>query len=308
MKMLPAPPMPAWLTAMLPHDVQRYCVDVGSYRMHVMERGRGRPVLLLHGNPTWGFLYRKVAAALSQEPLRLIMPDLIGLGFSEKPRRMDEHQLEHHGRWVGALIDALDLQGLVFVGQDWGGPIGLHALHQRAGRVAGMVILNTVVGPPRTGFRPAAFHRFSRMPVLSDLVFRVGGFPQNVLAMTQGDRRSIQGKVARAYRYPLRHIQDRVAPLALARMVPDSLQHPSVPALRACEDFVRAYQGPAAIVWGERDPILGRLLGRMQGMFPQAPATRTRAGHFLQEEVPDEIAAAIRLVVSQSSSADEPGN
>jgi pimeloyl-ACP methyl ester carboxylesterase len=303
MKMLPAPSMPPWLTAMLPHDIQRYCVDVGSYRMHVMERGSGRPVLMLHGNPTWGFLYRKVAAALGHEPLRLIMPDLIGLGFSEKPRRLEEHQLEHHGAWIGDLIDALDLQGLIFVGQDWGGAIGLHALHQRASRVAGMVILNTVVGPPRTGFRPTAFHRFSRMPVLSDLAFRVGGFPQNLLAAAQGDRRSIRGKVARAYRYPLRHIRDRIAPLGLARMVPESHQHPSIPALRACEDFVRSYQGPAAIVWGERDPILGRLLGRIQGMFPQAPVTRTRAGHFLQEEVPDDIAAAIRLVASQI----EPG-
>lgn len=303
MKMLPAPSMPSWLTAMLPRDIQRYCVDVGSYRMHVMERGSGRPVLMLHGNPTWGFLYRKVAAALSHEPLRLIMPDLIGLGFSEKPRRLDEHQLEHHGAWIGDLIDTLDLQGLIFVGQDWGGPIGLHALHQRARRVAGMVILNTVVGPPRTGFRPTAFHRFSQMPVLSDLAFRVGGFPQNILAMTQGDRRSIRGEVARAYRYPLRHLRDRAAPLGLARMVPDSQQHPSIAPLRACEDFVRAYQGPAAIVWGERDPILGRVLGRIQAMFPQAPVTRTRAGHFLQEEVPDDVAAAIRLVASQL----EPG-
>jgi haloalkane dehalogenase len=141
------------------------------------------------------------------------------------------------------------------------------------------------------------------MPVLSDLAFRVGGFPQNLMAMTQGDRRSISGKVARAYRYPLRHIRDRIAPLALARMVPDSQQHHTIAALRACEDFVRAYQGPAAIVWGERDPILGRVLGRIQAMFPQAPVTRTRAGHFLQEEVPDDIAAAIRLVASQI----EPG-
>jgi haloalkane dehalogenase len=258
---------------------------------------------MLHGNPTWGFLYRKVAAALARAPLRLIMPDLIGLGFSEKPRRLEEHQLEHHGAWLGALIDTLDLQGLVFVGQDWGGPIGLHALHQRAHRVAGMVILNTVVGPPKASFKPTAFHRFSQTPVLSDLAFRVAGFPQNVLAAVQGDRRSIRGDVARAYRYPLRHIRDRVAPLGLARMVPDSHQHASIPALRACEEFVRAYQGPAAIVWGERDPILGRVLGHIQGMFPQAPVTRTRAGHFLQEEVPDDIAAAIRLVVSQI----EPG-
>jgi pimeloyl-ACP methyl ester carboxylesterase len=299
MKVLPAPAMPAWIAAMLPADIQRFCVTVGAYRMHVMERGSGRPVLMLHGNPTWGFLYRKVAAALAGEPLRLIIPDLIGLGFSEKPRSMDEHRLERHGRWIGELIDALDLRDLIFVGQDWGGPIGLRALHDRADRVAGMVILNTVVGPPKPKFRATAFHRFSRMPVLSDVAFRLGGFPQNALALVQGDRRSLLGKVGRAYRYPLRHLRDRVAPLALARMVPDSHEHHTIPELRVCEDFVRAYQGPAAIVWGERDPVLGRVLGHIRTLFPQAPVTRTRAGHFLQEEVPDEIAAAIRLVAAQ---------
>lgn len=299
MNTLPAPAMPAWLEAMLPPDTQRYAVDVGGHRMHVMERGSGRPVLMLHGNPTWGFLYRKVAAALAGAPLRLIMPDLIGLGFSDKPRDMDEHQLEHHGRWIGRLVDDLDLTGLVFVGQDWGGPIGLHALHERAHRVAGMVILNTVVGPPKSGFRPTAFHRFSRLPVVSDVAFRLGGFPQNLLTLAQGDRLSLLGKAGRAYRYPLRHIRDRIAPLALARMVPDSHEHRTVPALQACEDFVRAYQEPAAIVWGERDPVLGRVLARIQTLFPQAPVTRTQAGHFLQEEVPDEIAAAIRMVVAQ---------
>lgn len=268
--------------------------------MHVMEVGAGRPVLMLHGNPTWGFLYRKVAAALAGEPLRLIMPDLIGLGFSDKPRDMAAHQLSSHSRWLGRLIDELALDGLIFVGQDWGGPIGTHALRERAERTAGMVILNTALGPPRPGFRPTAFHRFSRMPVLSDAAFRLGGFPQNALALSQGRRRSIMGRVSRAYRFPLRRIRDRVAPLALARMVPDSAQHhPSVRALDECQRFVEGFEGPAAIVWGDRDPILGRLRKRIQAMLPQASVVATDAGHFLQEEVPDQIADAVRQVAAR---------
>jgi cis-3-alkyl-4-acyloxetan-2-one decarboxylase len=299
MKELPAPPMPRWLVAMLPAGIRRYCVDVGGYRMHVMEVGEGRPVLMLHGNPTWGFLYRNVVATLAGEPLRLIMPDLIGLGFSDKPGDMDVHQLASHSRWLGSLLDGLALEGSIFVGQDWGGPIGLHALRERAGQVAGMVLLNTVVGPLRPGFRATAFHRFSRIPVLSDAVFRIGGFPQNVLALAQGRRRSILGKVSRAYRYPLRRLRDRVAPLGLARMVPDSLQHPSIPALEECQAFVERYRGPAAIVWGDRDPILGRVRKRVQSLLPQATVIGTGAGHFLQEEVPGEIAQAIRQVAAR---------
>src|SRR5579863_2056674 len=126
---LPAPELPSWLAAMVPFE--RYCIRIDGKQMHVMETRQGTPVLLLHGNPTWGFLYRKVVQRLSGSRLRCIMPDLIGLGFSEKPRDAREHTLEKHATRIGALIDALGLSELVFVGQDWGGAIGGCALAAR---------------------------------------------------------------------------------------------------------------------------------------------------------------------------------
>jgi haloalkane dehalogenase len=299
-----APALPDWLERQLPF--RRALVDVGDgLRMHVMEQGSGRPVVMLHGNPTWGYLWRKVALALAGEPLRIILPDLIGLGLSDKPRDPAAHTLENHARWLGALLDAVvpEKDGpFVFVGQDWGGPVGLRALADRPTRVAGLVLANTVIGPPRPGFRPTAFHRFARLPLVSDLLFRVGGFPQNALGWAQGDKRSIRGEVARAYRWPLRHLGDRVAPLALARMVPDSPSHPSIAALDRCQEFVDAFTGPIALVWGDRDPVLGRVRSFIERRLPSAPVTRTRAGHFLQEEVPDELAAAVRDVTRRSAS------
>ncbi len=297
-----APPLPTWLARELPF--RRSLVDVGDgLRMHVMEQGTGRPVVMLHGNPTWGFLWRKVARALAPDgsygagaPLRLVIPDLIGLGLSDKPRDPSLHTLENHGRWLGRALDTLGLDDLVFVGQDWGGPVGLRALVDRAPRLAGLVLANTVIGPPRPGFRATAFHRFARLPLVSDLAFRVAGFPQNTLFFAQGDKRSIRGDVARAYRWPLRHLLDRTAPLALARMGPDSPSHPSIPSLARCQELVDAFRGPIAIVWGERDPVLGGVIGFLERHLPQATVTRTRAGHFLQEEVPEQIAAAVRDV------------
>jgi haloalkane dehalogenase len=294
---LPAPDVPAWLARLVPYE--RYLVDVGGWRMHVMESGVGRPVLLMHGNPTWGVLYRKVAAALAGEPLRLVMPDLIGFGLSDKPRDATLHTLDNHARWLGALVDGLDLDGLIMVGQDWGGPIGLRALADRPHRAAGLVLMNTPAGPPRDGFRPTLFHRFARLPLVSDLVFKGIGFPQVGLNLAQGTLRSITGDAARAYRYPFRAIGDRVAPLAMAREVPDSLEHRAVEPLRRCAEFVDGFDGPAALVWGDRDPVLGRLAGRVERALPQATMTHTSAGHFLQEQVPDEIAAAIRDVASK---------
>jgi haloalkane dehalogenase len=296
--MLP-PEMPLWISKMLPDNNIRYSMDVGNGEtMHVTESGQGFPVLMLHGNPTWGFLYRRIMERLSGEEIRCIAPDLIGLGFSSKPGEMRQHTLKNHARWLGSLIDQLDLEGLVFVGQDWGGPIGLRALADRAHLLKGLVILNTAIAPPKPGFTPTAFHKFSQMPVISSIVFRVLGFPQGILHRTQGNPASISGNTARAYQYPLRKIRDNAAPLALARMVPNDLTHPSVEPLRKCQALAESFKGPAEIVWGDKDPILGRAFKRLHAMLPHAGVTRTQAGHFLQEEVPDEIAAAIRTVVS----------
>lgn len=296
-----APALPAWLDRQLPF--RRSLVDVGGgMRMHVMEQGEGRPVVMLHGNPTWGYLWRKVAVALAGEPLRIILPDLIGLGLSDKPRDAGAHTLENHARWFGALLDTLGLDRFLFVGQDWGGPIGLRALADRAPRVAGLVLANTVIGPPRAGFKSTAFHRFARLPVVSDVAFRVAGFPQIALGWAQGDKGSISGDVARAYRWPLRHLRDRVAPLAMARMVPDSQSHPSIAGLECCQAFVDGFRGPVALVWGDRDPVLGGVRSWLERRLPTAPVTRTQAGHFLQEEVPDALAAAVRDVTRRLES------
>jgi cis-3-alkyl-4-acyloxetan-2-one decarboxylase len=295
-----APALPDWLAAMMPGGARRRMVDVGGARMAVTEVGHGRPVLLLHGNPSWSFLYRKVAAALTAggAPLRLVMPDLVGLGFSDKPRDPAAHTIEQHARWLGALLDELALGPLTLVVQDWGGPIGMRAMADRPGELAGLVVLNTVLSPPASNFRATAFHRFARMPVVSPLAFRVLGFPQNAMAWSQGDRSSIRGDVSRAYRYPLRRRRDRVAPLAMARMVPDSFDHPSIAPLRRVQELTESFRGPAAIVWGDRDPILGRVRTWIAKLLPHAEITRTQAGHFLQEEVPDEIAAAITRVTA----------
>lgn len=294
-----APRLPGWIAAQLP-KVQRYRVDVGGVRMHVMEAGHGRPVLLAHGNPTWGFLYREVIRALDLTRFRVIAPDLVGLGLSDKPRDGAEHTLERHIGWFGQLVDALDLRDLIAVGQDWGGPIAFGALAARPERVAGLVVLNTVVSPPREGFRPTAFHRFARAPVVSDVAFRALAFPQIAMSFAQGDKLSLSPRALAAYLWPLRDPRSNVAPLALARMVPDDAErHPSIPALRRCHDFVRGFSGPAAIVWGDRDPVLGSARSWIAKNLPQAPVTRTRAGHFLQEEVPEEIAAAITDVAAR---------
>lgn len=302
MERRPAPPLPDFLARELPFD--RSLVEVpgpggARLRLHVMETGAGATAVLLHGNPTWGFLWRKVVRELAGERLRIVLPDLPGLGLSDKPGA-PFHTLENHARALGALLDAVAPGPIVLALHDWGGPIGLAAMADRPDRLAGLVLTNTGVGPPREGRRPTPFHRFASLPLVSDLAFRLLGFPQNALHRAQADPASIRGDVARAYRWPLRRLADRAAPLALARMVPASKEHPSVPALRRSLATARAFAGPSAVVWGVRDPILGRTLRGVREALPGAPVTEVRAGHFLQEETPAPIARAILDVAGRA--------
>jgi haloalkane dehalogenase len=170
------------------------------------------------------------------------------------------------------------------------------ALADRPGRMTGIVLLNTAVTPPKQGFNPTLFHKLARLPVASDVLFRGLGYPQFNLNLGQGERHSITGDAARAYTYPLRTWGDRAAVLNMAREVPDSLEHRSVPLLERCQEFVAGFDGPAAIVWGDRDPVLAKLKNRTARLLPQATITSTNGGHFLQEQVPVEIADAIRKV------------
>ena len=298
-----APVLPEFIVRQLPAGFREQMLSVGRERMHVLEWGPpdGKPVLLVHGNPTWSFLWRKVVAELAREPLRLVCPDLIGLGLSSKPG-IPEHTLDHHSAWLGAAIDQLIPGPLVVAAQDWGGPIALHAMWRRRERLRGLVLGNTAVSPPAPKFKATLFHRLSQLPLASDLLFRRLGFPLGLLHLSQGDRSSIRGDVAKAYRWPLRHRADRAAPLALARMVPDSAdQHPSIPALQVTNDFFASVDIPIHLVWGTKDPILGRVINHLARLRPDAVVTKTDAGHFLQEEVPGELAAAIRDVVARAN-------
>lgn len=294
----PAPPLPSWIRADMPYarHAMRIRGDLVSYVDHGPRDAL--PVLLVHGNPTWSYLWRKVIALLDDGRFRLIAPDLVGFGTSDKPWRASDHQLAMHVEHVGVLVDELGLDRFIAVGQDWGGPIAAGAA-KRSGRAAGLVFANTAVLPPARPFRPKAFHRFARVPLVSDAVFRGALFPVPVMRTVQGDRGSIGVRETAAYAWPFLSPLHRAGPLGLARMVPDGEDHPSTSVLDAIGAWVEAWRGPAALVWGLRDPILGRALSRHRKALPQARVFECGAGHFLQEEVPELFAEAIRGIAGE---------
>ncbi len=294
-----APALPDWIADQFPYA--RRVFRNGPHAIHFVDEGSGPVVLLQHGNPTWSYLWRRVIARLIPGGLRIIAPDLIGLGLSSKPRDPAVHTLDFHANQLIALVAALQPGPLTIVGQDWGGPIvGLMAA-RRPEWVTGAVFANTSLAQPRKPPRTTWFHRFANKPVVSDIAFKKLLFPIPVLHTVQGDRGSIGRAQKRAYRYPLRKPADRVAPLAFARMVPLDLEHPTVNTMGEVDAWARNFAGPVRLVWGMQDPILGRSLHKMRELFPDATVTETPAGHFLQEEVPMVLAEAILDVVTRST-------
>ncbi len=296
------PKLPGWLHHALPFERRAALID--GHLVHFLDHRcaadtLGHPVLLVHGNPTWSFLWRKVIRALCGTGVRVIVPDLVGFGLSAKPVAVGWHSLERHVHVIHRLVRALELEHLTVVGQDWGGPIAAAVAARleaaRPGVVTGAVFANTSLLAPRS-YRGTSFHRLARVPLVSDLLFRGGGFPLPLLHMAQADRASVGSFERRAYLMPFRNPLRRAGPLALARMVPDGPEHPSVEPLQRVDAWVRGFQGPLALVWGTRDPVLGRALGRHAQALPRAEVVETAAGHFLQEEVPVALADAIARV------------
>ena len=292
-------PLPDYASEMIDQSYKSYFVEVEpGLKVHVLETGEGFPIFLMHGNPTSGFLYRKVVENLPLDEVRVIMPTSLGLGFSSKiPASM--HTPENHIQWINKVLTELELTELVYAGQDWGGPIGMGALALSPNLLKGAVLLNTGFNAPTEEMDLSPAHATVKTPVIGEMIIEVVFSIFERLKGVQGDPNSWTSEVAELYGKPVYDSGNYKAPLAMMRMVPDGPNHASAPALRKIEEYVQSLEIPAEIVWGMNDPILGKGLSIMKANFPDAPVTETPAGHFLQEEVPLEIAEALLRVVSK---------
>ena len=292
-------PLPIYASNMVDSNYKSYFIEVEQgLKVHVIEAGEGFPVFLMHGNPTSGFLYRKVVEKLPLNKVRVIMPTSLGLGFSSKIPA-SEHTAENHIYWINNVLKELELKELVYAGQDWGGPIGMGALSLSPGLLKGAVLLNTGFNAPKVNADLSPAHALVKTPVIGELLLEVIFSIFERLKSVQGNPDSWTSEVAELYGRPVYESGNSKAPLAMMRMVPDGPNHQSAPSMRRIEEYVNTLEIPAEIVWGENDPILGRALPIMQQNFPNARLTKTTAGHFLQEEVPNEIAEALIRVIEE---------
>ena len=285
--------IPNWLLEQLPYN--HSWIDVGGKNMHVMEKGRGKPIVFVHGNPMWGYLYKKVLDGLDSNQFRFIVPDLIGFGFSDKAK-LNEHSLESHSEWMANFFSTIKEEKIGMVVHDWGGMIGIAGAMKAGKKIDGLIVMNTAITAPKDGFKPTWFHSLSQIPVISDFLFRLLNFPLSSLHRFANVPGSFSKNVMKAYKYPLRKLKDNCGPLALARMVPNNMNHPSVPIEKEIEEFLQEYNGPAQIVWGMNDPVMWKLRRRTSRLLPQAKVIRTEAGHFVQEETPEKVIDSIKEI------------
>ena len=292
-------PLPDYALNMINSDYRSYLVEVEpGIKVHVLDVGQGLPVFLMHGNPTSGFLYRKVVENLPLDRVRVIMPTSVGLGFSSKVPA-SQHTLDNHIRWINETLNQLQISEVIYAGQDWGGPIGMGALALSPDVLKGAVILNTGFNAPSLNTDISPAHALVKTPVVGELILEVVFSIFERLGGVQGDPSSWSEDVVEIYGRPVYESGNAKAPLALMRMVTDGPDHPSTPALKMIENYVNELDIPVEIVWGMKDPILAKTLPIMKDNFPEAPVTETSAGHFLQEEVPTEIAEALVRVINK---------
>lgn len=256
--------------------------------VHYVDEGEGRPLLLLHGNPTWSFLYRGVVRVLRQR-FRCVAPDYPGFGLSAHPDAYGYTPAEH-AEVVRALVQHLDLRDVVVVGQDWGGPVGADVATRDPGRVGGVVMANTWCWPA-DDLVMRGFSTVMSSPPAQWAIRHHNAFVDPLM------RRTLQARLSAT---EMAHYRD-VLPTARARRgvaeLPRQIRAARPWLAGLAERVGEAWADlPVLLVWGPRDPAFGResVLRRWRSLVPHATVVRLpAAGHYVPEDAPDALAAAV---------------
>ncbi len=267
-------------------------VEVGDPRMAYVEAGAGDPILCLHGEPTWSYLYRKMIPGLADEG-RVVVPDFIGFGHSDKYTEMDDYSFELQYDALVAFIEKLDLRNITLVCQDWGGMLGLTAAANHPERFARIVPMNT--GLP-SGRQPMP----ERWVEFRD--YLLGEEDPDVAELVADWCTSdLSPEVADAYRAPFPGPEYKAGVRAWPQLVPTDPDDPGADELAATADALREWDKPAFVLYSDEDPMFAPVRDLMRDMIPTADEQPDvwveGASHFLQEdrgkEVADHIAAFI---------------
>jgi len=276
------------------YDFVPHYIEQDDLRMHYVDEGEGAPVLLLHGEPTWAYLYRKVIPQITPVA-RCIAPDYFGFGRSDKPVEREWYSYDTHTASLERFVDQLDLRDLTVVMQDWGGPLGMRLAVERPDRIARLVVMNTGIfsGRPPSD----TWLRFR------DLVRRTGTDfqPGQLVRISTTD---LPDDVAAAYDAPFPTPESKTGVLMFPEQVPTEPDHPSAKTMVDVREKLRSWKRPALVFFSDSDPIFSpRVAERLAQLIPGAELQEpvAGAGHFLQEDAGEEVGQRIAAWLASKS-------
>lgn len=262
-------------------------VEVDGLRLHHLDEGSGSTVLCFHGEPDWSYLYRHMADALLASGHRVVCPDLVGFGRSDKPTDQRWYTYERHVEFITGHLDQIDLQDVTVVVQDWGGPIGLRWAVEHAEQVGRLVILNTGLFTGRVSKGFMAWRDFAeRTPDLP-----VGVIIQGATAT------ELDPDVVAAYEAPFPTVESKAGAQQFPLLVPLTEDDPGVAEMLAVQDALRRWEKPVLVAFSDQDPVFPfpRAGEQFTKLIPSA-GEQVRiegAAHFLQEDRGQQIVAAM---------------
>jgi haloalkane dehalogenase len=273
-------------------------VEIAGLRIHYVDEGprAAAPVLMLHGEPSWSYLYRKMIPIITTAGHRAVAPDLAGFGRSDKPARREDYTYQFHVDVMTGLIKSLDLREITLVGQDWGGLIGLRIAAEHPDRFARIVVANT--GLP-TGDQPMT-EGFLRWREYSQTVenFHVGGIIKG------GCVNDPPPEVIAAYNAPFPDDSYKAGARQFPLLVPIGPDDPASEANRRAWEVLRRWEKPLLTAFSDGDPVTRGGERVFQKLVPgaqgQPHVTITTAGHFLQEDKGEELAQIIADFISRT--------
>lgn len=263
----------------------------GELRMHYLDEGssNANPVLCLHGEPSWSYLYRKMIPLLADAGHRVIAPDLIGFGKSDKPTKRSDYTYQRHVDWIRSVLQQLDLNNITLICQDWGGLIGLRLVAEESQRFARVVIANTMLP---TGDQDLG-EGFRQWQTLSQEipVFETGKIVAGSCVTKVSD------DVTAAYDAPFPDESYKEGARQFPMLVPSTPDDPASDANRAAWGVLSQFKKPVLTAYSDKDPIFsGGTAEMVQKMIPgcegQKHTTIVDGGHFLQEDQGEALAAA----------------
>ena len=280
-----------------PHYAEIPDGEGGTLRVHYLDEGPpgAAPILLMHGEPSWSYLYRKMIPVLVDAGHRIIAPDLVGFGRSDKPAEMSDYTYARHVAWMQALlIDQLDLQDTTFFGQDWGGLVGLRVVAANPDRFARIVVGNT--GLPTGDRHPSkafmAWQKYSQTSPTFDI-----GALINAATITDLSAAEIA-----AYDAPFPDDTYKAGARIFPSLVPTSPDDPESDANRQAWTVLQQWSKPFVCCFSDSDPVTAgaesAFLGVVPGTEGQPHITTTNAHHFFQEDAAPQLAQLLIDVVS----------